>query len=226
MMLHTRLCDVLGVESPILVMPLPSLYNVTPELAAAISEAGGFGVCEVNGNPSQVRQAIQQIRALTQKPFGMGFSLGLYQDAHIAVCIEEKVSAIAFILSDPSPSVEMIHAAGIKVIFFAKSVEDAVDHAYQGVDVLVVPVQFMLRVFYAVSLFPVAAICELADVRSVVAALVLGAKGVALDQHALGSSPEATVHELLEDVSTIIQQGLNVFLPEPGPDSPPVRRGE
>jgi nitronate monooxygenase len=41
-MLHTRLCDVLGVEHPVLNAPMAG--SATAELAAAVSAAGGFGL--------------------------------------------------------------------------------------------------------------------------------------------------------------------------------------
>lgn len=205
-MLHTRLCDVLGVEAPILVAPMG--FVTGPELAAAVSEAGGFGLLSGGVNPPPVlRQDIRRIRELTQKPFGVNLLLQFPQEENIAVCIEEKVAAISFYWGDPSPYVERIHAAGIKVIDQVGTVEAALRAARVGVDVIIAQgfeagghvagkialSVFIPRVVDAVSPVPVAAAGGIADARGVVAALALGAEGAVLGTRFL-VSPEATAH--------------------------------
>ncbi len=48
-MLHTRLCDFLGIEFPIICAPMG--FVTGPELAAAVSNAGGLGIMPFSGNP-------------------------------------------------------------------------------------------------------------------------------------------------------------------------------
>ncbi len=205
-MLHTRLCDVLGVESPILVAPMG--FVTGPELAAAVSEAGGFGILSAGVNPPPVlRQDIRRVRELTQKPFGVNLLLQFPQEENIAVCIEEKVAAISFYWGDPSPYIEKIHAAGIKVLDQVGTVEAASRAARAGVDVIIAQgfeagghvagkialSVFVPRVVDAVSPVPVAAAGGIADARGVVAALALGAEGAVLGTRFL-VSPEAMAH--------------------------------
>jgi nitronate monooxygenase len=68
--LHTRVCDMLGIEAPILLAGMGRAS--TPELAAAVSNAGGLGVIgAASCRPEELRAWIRRIRTLTDKPFGV-----------------------------------------------------------------------------------------------------------------------------------------------------------
>ncbi|MBV1796846.1 nitronate monooxygenase family protein [Siccirubricoccus sp. G192] len=70
MVLHTRICDMLGIRHPILLAGMGRAS--TPELAAAVSNAGGLGVLgAASCGPHQLRDWIRRTRALTDKPFGV-----------------------------------------------------------------------------------------------------------------------------------------------------------
>ncbi|MGZ4757347.1 MAG: nitronate monooxygenase, partial [Acidimicrobiia bacterium] len=72
-MLHTRLCDLLGIEHPVLNAPMGG-GDAPAELAAAVSEAGGLGLIggtTVGGADWLVGQ-IRRARELTDRPFGVG----------------------------------------------------------------------------------------------------------------------------------------------------------
>ncbi|MBK1657926.1 NAD(P)H-dependent flavin oxidoreductase [Paracraurococcus ruber] len=70
MALHTRLCDLLGIRYPILLAGMGRAS--TPELAAAVSNAGGLGVLgAASCGPNQLRDWIRRTRALTDRPFGV-----------------------------------------------------------------------------------------------------------------------------------------------------------
>jgi nitronate monooxygenase len=69
-MLHTRICDTLGIRHPILLAGMGRAS--TPELAAAVSNAGGLGVLGAAAcGPNQLREWIRRTRALTDRPFGV-----------------------------------------------------------------------------------------------------------------------------------------------------------
>ena len=69
-MLHTRICDTLGIRHPIL--PAGMGRASTPELAAAVSNAGGLGVLGAAAcGPNQLREWVRRTRALTDRPFGV-----------------------------------------------------------------------------------------------------------------------------------------------------------
>ena len=79
--LRTRLCDMLGVEYPILSAGMgPSLVGektgATVDLVVAVSEAGGLGVLGAAGfTIEQMREAIREIRKRTDRPFGVDLLL-------------------------------------------------------------------------------------------------------------------------------------------------------
>jgi NAD(P)H-dependent flavin oxidoreductase YrpB (nitropropane dioxygenase family) len=70
MALHTRVCTLLGIAHPILLAGMGRCS--TPELAAAVSNAGGLGVLGAAAcGPNQLRAWIRRTRALTDRPFGV-----------------------------------------------------------------------------------------------------------------------------------------------------------
>lgn len=70
MSLHTRICDLFGIEVPIVLAGMGGAS--TPALAAAVSNAGGLGVLGAAAcSPDELREWIRKTRALTDKPFGV-----------------------------------------------------------------------------------------------------------------------------------------------------------
>ena len=68
--LHTSICDLFGIEHPIVLAGMGGAS--TPELAAAVSNAGGLGVLGAAAcGPKQLRAWIRKTRELTDKPFGV-----------------------------------------------------------------------------------------------------------------------------------------------------------
>jgi NAD(P)H-dependent flavin oxidoreductase YrpB (nitropropane dioxygenase family) len=74
---RTRLCDILGIEYPILLAGMGSRGKATPAaLVAAVSEAGGMGVIGGSGLPAEELQSvIREVRKLTDKPIGVDLLL-------------------------------------------------------------------------------------------------------------------------------------------------------
>jgi nitronate monooxygenase len=101
-MLHTRLCELLGIEFPIIAAQLgPDLTG--PELVAAVSNAGGLGIVQAQLSPPPVlRQELQRLRSMTEKPFGVNFLLPFPSDDTFRVCLEAGVSVFSFFWGDPS----------------------------------------------------------------------------------------------------------------------------
>jgi nitronate monooxygenase len=79
--LRTKLCDMLGIEYPILSAGMgPSLVGektgAPAQLVVAVSEAGGLGVLGAAGySVDEMREAIREIKKLTDKPFGVDLLL-------------------------------------------------------------------------------------------------------------------------------------------------------
>ena len=98
--LRTSICDLLGIEYPIILAGMASKGRATPPpLVAAVSNAGGLGVMGGVGlNPEEIRQKIREIHTLTDKPFGVDLLL----PASLAQ-VEETRSAVRQRLSEEYP---------------------------------------------------------------------------------------------------------------------------
>jgi NAD(P)H-dependent flavin oxidoreductase YrpB (nitropropane dioxygenase family) len=72
-LLRTPLCELFGIDIPIFNVGFGQ--SATPELAAAVSNAGGCGVLGFTGGgmpPEEVHARIDRTRTLTERPFGRG----------------------------------------------------------------------------------------------------------------------------------------------------------
>src|SRR5207244_12668456 len=205
-MLKTRLCELLGIDLPIIAAPMG--FVTGPELAAAVSNAGGLGVMSFSGNPPPVlREEIRRLRRLTRKPFGVNLILFFPIEDHVAVCLEERVPVLSLFWGDPAPYVARAHAAGVMVMHQVGSVAAARRAAAAGVTVIVAQgveagghvegtVGTMVRVPRvgdAIPPTPVAAAGGIADARGLVAALALGAQAAVLGTRFLATR-EAAAH--------------------------------
>lgn len=191
-MLETRLCRDLGIDHPILSAPLGG-GNAGPELAAAVSNAGGLGFLGMGGlSASVIREHIRATRKLTAKPFGVGLLLPLLQGGEVEACVAERVPVLLFFWGDVAPHVERAKRAGARVFAQVGSVAEAQAAAAAGVDAIVAQgfeagghvrgttslVTLVPAVRQAVAPLPVVAAGGIATGRGLVAALSLGAEAV------------------------------------------------
>ena len=124
--LRTRLCRELGIDYPIWSV---GFGGAGPELVAAVSGAGGFGVLGANGLPAGVIAAlVARTRELTDRPFGLNFIIGDHDEQRRAVLTAEvraaaaaKVAAVVLFWGDPAPYVPLAHAGGVKVVLGRRS---------------------------------------------------------------------------------------------------------
>ncbi|GAG32215.1 unnamed protein product, partial [marine sediment metagenome] len=140
-MKKTRLCDLLGIEYPIIQGGMVWIANA--ELAAAVSNAGGLGLISptagMSPNGDQVANLKQQIktaRSLTSKPFGI--NLAILGSPHIedliAAVIIERVSVVVTAAGNPALYTSRLKEAGIKVLHVAAAVRHAQSAERRGVD--------------------------------------------------------------------------------------------
>jgi len=142
--LHTRLTETYGLEHPFVSAGMG--FVGLPPLVAAVSRAGGLGVLGVAPEPPPVfAERIAQVRALTNRPFGVDFFLAtsptlgpITVDGHIDVAIAQGVRLVVFHFGIPSAAwVAALKAAGIRIWAQVPSVEDAQAALDAGLDGLV-----------------------------------------------------------------------------------------
>ena len=204
--MKTRVTELLGIEKPIIQGGMA--WVAESHLAAAVSEAGGFGMIGAANAPADVvRNYIREARSLTDKPFGVNIMLlSPFADEIAKLVVEEGVTAVTTGAGTPEKYMEQWKAAGIRVIpviasvALAKRMErcgaDAVvaegtesgGHIGQATTMTLVP-----QTVDAVSI-PVIAAGGIADGRGFAAAMMLGAEAVQMGTR-FCVSDECTIHE-------------------------------
>lgn len=190
-MIRTALCPLLGITHPLLNASMAG--TATGELAAAVSEAGGFGMIGGTnpGGASWLREQIRIARSLTARPFGVGFISSFPDTAELAqVALEEGVAAINHSFADPTPFIAPAHAVGVKMFVQVQTLKQAVNAARAGADVIIAQggeagghagsigtFALLPAIVDAVAPVPVVAAGGIADGRGLAAALLLGAQG-------------------------------------------------
>src|SRR5215470_5957275 len=205
-MLHTPVCDLLGITHPIVLGGMASGTSVP--LVAAVSNAGGLGTLGVTGqSATQVRDQIAAIRAATDKPFGVNFLLFLTEEASFSAALEARPPVVSFAWARPEQDLrhyfQRVHDAGLLVMHMAGEVPEAARAAEAGADVIVAhgseggghvgwmgSMALVPMVVNAIAPRPVLAAGGIADGRGLAAALALGAEGVLLGTRFL-ATPES-----------------------------------
>jgi len=195
-----RITDLLGIEYPIIQGGM--LWIATAELAAAVSNAGAMGVVsplagmEKDSEPVvNLENQLQQVKKLTQNPFGVNIPLDLpYADELIEMAISHKSGIVITAAGNPERFSTRLKDKGITTFHVISSVKQALKAESCGVDGIVaegveaaahngideIPLFALIpQVVDAVSV-PVIAAGGIVDARGVVAALALGAEGVQL----------------------------------------------
>ncbi len=205
-MFATRICDLLGMEYPILQGGMA--WVSTAELAAAVSEAGGLGIIACGNHPPDfLREQVRKAKELTAKAFGVNvLLLSPYVDDIFKIIIDEKVPVVTTGAGNPGKYLPPLKEAGTKVIPVVASVALAKRLEKQGVDALIAEgmeagghigetttMALVPQVSDAVQI-PVIAAGGIADGRGLLAALTLGAEGIQMGTRFVCAS-ECTVHQ-------------------------------
>ncbi len=182
------------------------------ELAAAVSEAGGFGLLGmVRESPELIAREIAELRSRTSRPFGVNL-IPFATDPELlreelAVCFDLRVPAMCFFWDVYPQVVAQAKNAGCLVLYQVGSLEDALSAEAAGADVVILqgveagghvrarlPLAVLLSQVAGKLRVPVAASGGIADGRGLAAALALGADGVQCGTAFLASS-ESFAHD-------------------------------
>jgi enoyl-[acyl-carrier protein] reductase II len=211
MSLRTPLCDLLGIEHPILLAGMGGV-SYAP-LAAAVSNAGGLGVLGMaGGNPTFIRDQMRETRRLTSKPFGVDLLAAspASLEASVDVIIEEGAAVFVAGLGVPVQIMDRLKQAGLKVMVVCGAVKHALKAEDAGCDGvicqggeggghtgLVGTMPLVAQTVEAVTI-PVAAAGGIYDGRGVAAALTLGAQAAWLGTRFIAAT-EAHAARLYQD---------------------------
>jgi enoyl-[acyl-carrier protein] reductase II len=212
MSIRTPLCDLLGIEYPIMLAGMGGVAYA--EVCAAVSDAGGFGTLGMAGlGPERIREQMRRVRQLTDRPFGVDLlaAVPASLDAAADAIIEEGASAFISGLGVPTSILAKLQAAGLKVMNVCGTVKHAVAGAKAGLDAVIAQgteagghtgkvagMALIPQVVDAVDI-PVIAAGSIVDGRGLAAALSLGAQGVWMGTRFIAST-EAHAGDLYKQV--------------------------
>jgi NAD(P)H-dependent flavin oxidoreductase YrpB (nitropropane dioxygenase family) len=135
-MLRTPLCDVLGIEVPIIGAPYGPFDQV--DLAAVVCSAGALGSLGTAVRPvADLRRQWARMRELTDRPFAVNHTLRPLNEEAFQATLDERPAATSLHLGVPADLVERAHDTGILWIQQVMDVQQAEQAVSAGVDVIV-----------------------------------------------------------------------------------------
>ena len=208
--MKTKVTDLLQIEYPIIQGGMA--WVAEHHLAAAVSEAGGFGLIGAASAPPEiVREEIRKAKELTDKPFGVNIMLlNPNADEVAKIVVEEGIQAVTTGAGNPEKYMPMWKEAGVKVIPVVASVAMAKRMERYGADAVVAEgmeagghignqttMALIPQIVDAVNI-PVIAAGGIGDGRGVAASFMLGAEGVQMGTRFVVAD-ESIVHDNYKD---------------------------
>lgn len=211
--MKTRITELLGIEHPIIQGGMH--YVGFAELAAAVSNAGGLGVITglTQKSPKDLANEIARCRDMTDKPFGVNLTFlptvsSPDYPGYINAIIDGGVRIVETAGRNPQEHLPKLHDAGVKIIHKCTSVRHALKAEAIGCDAVSVdgfecgghpgeddiPNMILLPRAAEELKIPFVASGGMADARSLVAALAMGAEGMNMGTRFIATK-EAPVHE-------------------------------
>lgn len=211
--MKTRITELLGIKHPIIQGGMH--FVGFAELAAAVSNAGGLGIITglTQKTPAELADEIKRCKAMTDKPFGVNLTFlptvkSPDYNGYINAIVQGGVKIVETAGRNPQAYLPAMKDAGIKVIHKCTSVRHALKAEAIGCDAVSVdgfecgghpgeddiPNMILLPRAADELSIPFVASGGMADERSLVAALALGAEGINMGTRFLATL-EAPVHE-------------------------------
>ncbi|MBM7552911.1 NAD(P)H-dependent flavin oxidoreductase [Thalassobacillus pellis] len=231
---ETEVSRLLGITYPIVQGGLAHLAYA--DLAAAVSNAGGLGQITAMSleTPEQLKEEINKVRSMTDKPFGVNFAIGQHGRPYehmVTAAVEENVPVISVTGGNPKPVLDRLKGTNIKKLVLVAARRQAEKAEQLGADAVMVVGQeggghigrddigtFVLtpQVVDAVSI-PVIASGGIGDGRGLMAALSLGAEGIEMGTRFIATKECLHAHENYKKAlieadelgTTVIKRSLN-----------------
>ena len=233
-MLKTPLCDIFGLDVPIILAPMGTCTSA--ELAAAVSNEGGLGgIGTLFRSLTAIKRDIDTVKTLTSRPFAINHIPQALDAEAFRYTLQAKPAVISFALDDPGDMVRQAHDVGSRVMLQVTTVAQAGRAAERGVDVIIAQggesggycgevstMALVPQIVDAVSPIPVVAAGGIFDGRGIAAALMLGAAGVNLGTRFIVSKEAPAPEEWKQAIiaanseNSIKVDVLNEISPIPG----------
>ena len=199
-MIRTAICDLFDIKVPIVQAGMGSFTSA--ELVAAVSNAGGLGSLGAGNRPvGDLRRQVARIADLTAGSFAINHLVTIMDEEAFAATLEAHPRVITLALDHPHDYVKRAHDVGSLVMHQVTTVQQALDAAERGVDVIIAQggesggyggtvstMALVPQVVDAVRPLPVLAAGGISDGRGLAAALMLGAQGVNIGTRFLASA--------------------------------------
>jgi nitronate monooxygenase len=200
---RTPVCELLGIEQPIVLAPIVEV----PALAAAVANAGALGMVTLTWS-ADVGATVRATAALTSRPFAGNLVLTDDRHERLEQALAAGLRIVSFFSGDPSDYVKQVHDAGGVVMQTVGSADEARRAVDAGADVIVAQgweagghvwgqvatLPLVPAVVDAVAPVPVIAAGGIGDARGVAAVLALGAQAAYLGTRFL-LAEETPIHE-------------------------------
>jgi enoyl-[acyl-carrier protein] reductase II len=225
-----RLCQMLGIERPIIQAPMGWIARA--QLASAVSNAGGLGIIETSsGELDAIKGEISKMRELTSRPFGVNIAQAFVRDPDIVrFIIDSGVRFVTTSAGDPNRYCADLKAAGLTVFHVVPNLAGALKALEAGVDGLVVEggegggfknardvsSMVLIPLVRRHTDKPLIAAGGMLCGRTLAAALALGADGIQLGTRMV-SAAESPVHSNWKDAIVTARETDTVFLNRQGP---------
>ena len=190
--MKTRITELFGIKYPIILAGMS--YVTTPRLVAAVSNGGGLGI--LGGSPytpEGLKEAIGEIRSLTDKPFGVNVTLLIPGAPDLVnTILEAKVPVVNYALGKATEIIRAVHGYGGKVIATVALERHAKRSEEDGVDAIIVTGYeaaahagnvgslVLLPTIASQVKVPIIGAGGFCDGQTLAAALVLGADGISM----------------------------------------------
>ena len=227
--LHTRICDLFGIEHPIIQTGMGWVAGA--RLTSATSAAGGLGIlASATMTLPELERAIHDVRERTDKPFGVNLRTDQDDiDERVALLVREKVKVASFAQAPRKEIVLRLKGAGVLTMPTIGAKRHAEKVAALGVDAIIaqgheggghtgpVPTSLLLPQVTAAVDIPVLGAGGFYDGRGLVAALAYGAAGIAMGTRFL-MTRESTVPDAVKKLyleapvtGTVVTRAIDGF---------------
>lgn len=131
--LSENLCGILGIERPVLLAPMAAVSGGA--LAKAVTDSGGLGI--LGGGYGDEGWIAREMNIVGDTRVGIGLITWNMSDGALGAVLGLEPSAVWLSFGDPSPHIPAIHSSGSVVICQVTNVDEAVEAAGAGADVIV-----------------------------------------------------------------------------------------